>query len=112
MTLVRLRLSGTTCQAVEEVLAYLQTTASVYGQRLTHYTDEWRLEATLALPASSQPTTSGSEHHPLLLEELGLPRRTLNALLNQRVTTVEALQRTSGSAYAPSACWEQRAFRR
>jgi hypothetical protein len=55
MTQVKIRLIGKTRLAVEEVLSHLQATASVQGQKWSHHEvlNEWRLDATLALPASS-----------------------------------------------------------
>ena len=96
MTQVKIRLIGKTRLAVEEVLSHLQSTASVQGQKWSHHEglDEWRLDATLALPASSQLPTSGSDGRPILVEDLDLPALTRNALRRCGVPTVEKLLET------------------
>jgi DNA-directed RNA polymerase alpha subunit len=93
MTQVKIQLIGTTRQAVEEALAHLQLTASLEGQRWAHpvHLHEWKLTATLVLPAGSQPAPSESARRPILVEELGLPTLTCNALLRSNIKTVEAL---------------------
>lgn len=82
MTQVKIRLIGKRRMAVEEVLSHLQSTASVQGQKWIHHEglNEWRLDATLALPAPSQSPTSGSDGRPILVEDLDLPSLTRNAL--------------------------------
>lgn len=98
MTQVKMRLIGKTRKAVEEVLAHLEETASVQEQRWSFQRGgtDWCLDATLALPAAGQPSKSGSERQPVLVEELdwpagGLSSHTRNTLARANIRSVEKL---------------------
>jgi hypothetical protein len=98
MTQVKICLIGKTREAVEEVRRHLEETASMQGQQLTcqRGLTEWRLDATLVLPAPSQLSTSGYDGQPVLVEGLDWPAGPIytharNYLVRGGVSTVEKL---------------------